>query len=103
MIPQTITEELVIDIYANPVLNSLLILIDRPFRDTLTGLELDRVAGRLFFIFGEIQRDLGDPLNASLIPYFETRRAIEICQMDGQTRNPVRSWTIPLTIRSAAE
>ena len=89
-----------IDIYANPVLKTLVILIDRPFEDKITGLELDRNSRNLVFVFGDLKKDLGDPLQPALMPYFEDRRQIEIFQLDMKTKQPVASWLVPLAIIS---
>ena len=47
----SVTDELLIDIYASPELRGLAILIDRPFRKTLQKLELDLNDGHLIFVF----------------------------------------------------
>ena len=96
--PQTIRDELLIDIYANPVMNEMVILIDRPFRETLTGLELAESTRNLLFVFGDTKRDLGDPLKEEIIPYFLKREEVEIYQMDMETRQPVNRLSVPLTI-----
>lgn len=97
--PRTITDELLIDIYANPILKTLTIMIDRPFERTLTGLELERASSRLFFVFEEEKRDLGDPLREGLIPFFLDRETVDICQMDVKTKKAVAVFSVPLTVR----
>lgn len=100
---RTINDELLIDIYANPILKTLVIVIDRPFEQELTGLELNRSDRNLLFIFGEEKRDLGDPLRENLLPFFEGRNEIEIYQMDMETKKPVNAIKVPLTITGQAE
>ena len=94
-----IVDELLIDIYANTVLKSVVIMIDRPFQKTLTALEFDRRTSALLFIFGTEKRDLGAPLQKQLVPYFLDRNEIEVCQMDLQTRKPVAVTRVPLSVR----
>ena len=96
--PETVVDELIIDIYANPVLDSLVILIDRPFQSRLQKLVLHRKAASLEFVFEKGSKDLGAPLKKDILSYFLKRKSVEFFQMDMKTRQPVDGMVVPLEI-----
>jgi len=93
-----IVDELLIDIYANSVFNTAVIMIDRPFKKELTGLEFERRTRNLLFVFGEERRDLGEPLQEQIASYFIGRKSMEVCQLDLATKKPVAVMNVPLTV-----
>ncbi|MCB1592918.1 MAG: hypothetical protein KDI90_10765 [Alphaproteobacteria bacterium] len=95
----SVTDELLIDIYASPELRGLAILIDRPFRKTLQKLELDLNDGHLIFVFEGEKKDLGTPLKEDLVPFFLERDRVKFNVMDMETLTPVESFIVPLSVR----
>ena len=93
-----ITDDLLIDIYANPTLHGLAILIDRPFSKNLNRLELDLNSNDLIFVFDDEKKDLGEPLKAELLESFCEREKVKICQMNMETKEPLESYMVPLTV-----
>lgn len=94
----SVTDELIIDIYANSEADGLIILIDRPFRKKLLSLELNLKTNSLIFQFDGEKKDLGSPLKNELIPFFTSRQEVHIFHMDIETKQPLEGWTVPLYI-----
>lgn len=94
----SITDELLIDIYANEKLRGLAILIDRPFKKKLQKLELDLNDNHLIFIFDGERKDLGTPLKSELVPFFMEREQVKFNVMDMNTLQAKESFMIPLSV-----
>lgn len=94
-----ITDELLIDIYANAKMRGLAILIDRPFKKKLQRLELDLNNNYLIFVFDEgDKKDLGTPLKDELVPFFIEREQVKFNIMDIKTLAAKESFMVPLKL-----
>ena len=91
-------DEMRIDIYANAAKRSLVILMDRPFQSELKYLELNSDERRLYFIFEEGKRDLGDDINENIFSILCDHEIIDIIQIDIQTKEPVHGIKAPLSV-----
>lgn len=94
----SVTDELLIDIYANKKMKGLAILIDRPFQKKLRRLELDLEDHHLIFIFDDEKKDLGTPLKDELVEFFLDREQVKFNIMDMQSLTAKESFMIPLKI-----
>ena len=91
-------DEMRIDIYANAAKRSLVILTDRPFTSKLQELELDREKRRLYFIFNDGRRDLGDDITDQIYSILSEQDIVDIVQIDINTKEPVNGLKAPLRI-----
>jgi hypothetical protein len=94
----SVTDELLIDIYANKKMRGLAILIDKPFKKKLRRLELDLNDHHLIFIFDGEKKDLGTPLKDELVEFFLEREQVKFNIMDMQSLTAKESFMIPLKI-----
>lgn len=94
----SIRDDLIIDIYANPAVDGLAILIDRPFKSPLLRFELNIDTKDLIFVFKDEKKDLGMPLKDQLVPFFTRRGIIEVYQVDMKTKDALDGWRVPLKI-----
>lgn len=94
----SVTDELLIDIYANKKVRGLAILIDQPFKKKLRRLELDLDDHHLIFVFDDEKKDLGTPLKEELVEFFLEREQVKFNIMDMQSLTAKESFMIPLTI-----
>ncbi len=94
----SVTDELLIDIYASPDVNGLAIVIDRPFQKTLQRLELDLKDKHLIFVFDGEKKDLGVPLKSDLVPFFVDRQQIKFNIVEKESLTLINSFMIPFNV-----
>ncbi len=92
----TVRDELLIDIYANPVENAVAILIDRPFASPLQELVFSEPSQSLTFRFEDGDKDLGAPLKDDIAAFFKDRQDIHVFVMDMNTKEPLDGMIVPL-------
>ena len=91
-----IQDDMLVHIYANTVLKTLAILINKPVSARLTSLEFDMQEQRLYIVINGERRDMCNEIHQDIVPLLFGRDSIDVFQVDFVTKEPVNGFKAPL-------